>query len=350
MMSVNPHYGNLIVLDGVGKSFAAGSYAVDQVNLTVAEGALVALLGPSGCGKTTTLRLIAGLEQPDRGEIWLAGQCVAGKGVWIPPEARRVGMVFQDYALFPHLTVHENIAFALYRMPKAEQHKRVASILDIIELPALGKRYPHQLSGGQQQRVALGRALAAHPTVVLLDEPFSNLDAALRLQMRSQVERIVRSTATTAVLVTHDQEEALSLADQVVVMFEGRIAQIGSPKQIYRTPTSRQVAAFVGEAYWLAAEAHGRVATSQLGDIALLGDAYGAIEALIRPEMLVVIPNSEGNARIRQIVYYGYTQLVEVLLADGSVMHARCGTEIDFAVGQPVMVQVRGATVGFGPG
>jgi iron(III) transport system ATP-binding protein len=337
----------LIALNAISKSYTPGKYAVHNASLVVKQGTLVALLGPSGCGKTTTLRLLAGLEQPDTGEIWLAGRCVAGTGVWVAPEERRVGMVFQDYALFPHLTVAENVAFALHRMPKPERQQRVAALLDLVELHALDRRYPHELSGGQQQRVALARALANQPAVVLLDEPFSNLDAALRLQMRNQVEKIVRAAQTTAVLVTHDQEEALSLADQVVVMFDGQIAQIGTPKEIYHTPATKQVAAFVGEANWLAAEATGNCADSLLGEIPLVQEALGAAELLIRPEMLALTPDTAGAARVASIHYYGHTQLIKVLLPNGTQMQARCAPTQDFTVGMAVRVDVQGAVMAY---
>jgi iron(III) transport system ATP-binding protein len=194
----------------------------------------------------TMLRLIAGLETPDSGEVWLDGGCAAGPCIWLPPEAWRVGMVFQDYALFPHLTVQQNILFPLNSMRPRERQLRVAAMLELVGLESLGDRYPHHLSGGQQQRVALARALAPNPAVVLLDEPFSNLDVTLRNQMRVEIRQILQVAGATKLFVTHDQEEAFALADTVAVMFAGELAQIGTPRAIYLYPVSCEVAAFVG--------------------------------------------------------------------------------------------------------
>ncbi len=241
---------DLLLLDRVSKRFGpADPPAVDGLSLRVAEGEILALLGPSGCGKTTTLRLIAGLESPDAGTITLRGQVVAGPGRAVPPEERGIGIVFQDYALFPHLTVADNVAFGLPR--DGATGARVEPVLDLVGLGGFGARYPHELSGGQQQRVALARALAPAPALMLLDEPFSNLDADLRAQMRDEVERILRTSGTTAVFVTHDQEEAFTLADRVGVLQAGRIEQLAPPQELYHRPATRFVAAFVGAADFL---------------------------------------------------------------------------------------------------
>ena len=232
-------------MNQVAKTYLGSSEpAVKEISLSVDSGSIVTLLGPSGCGKTTTLRLIAGFERPDSGEVKLAGKVVSDIYTWVPPERRGIGMVFQDYALFPHLNVRDNIGFGCESHNRGE---RVRQILSLVDLTGLEKRYPHELSGGQQQRVALGRALAPHPVVVLLDEPFSNLDADLRAQMRLEVKQIIKAAGATAVLVTHDQRDALSISDQIVVMRDGRIEQIGSPRDIYQHPENRFVATFVGE-------------------------------------------------------------------------------------------------------
>ncbi len=215
----------------------------------MAEGEILALLGPSGCGKTTTLRLIAGLESPDAGTITLRGQVVAGPGRAVPPEERGIGIVFQDYALFPHLTVADNVGFGAGA--GGATGAASSTVLDLVGLGGFGPRYPHELSGGQQQRVALARALAPAPALMLLDEPFSNLDADLRAQMRDEVERILRTSGTTAVFVTHDQEEAFTLADRVGVLQAGRIEQLAPPQELYHRPATRFVAAFVGAADFL---------------------------------------------------------------------------------------------------
>ena len=237
----------VIELTDVHKRFWPGPVeAVRGVSLEVREGEILTLLGPSGCGKTTTLRLIAGFEVPDSGTIRIGGDVVAGKRRWRPPEKRGVGMVFQDYALFPHLTVGENVMFGLDHLPRTARKKQARDALGILELGARFDRYPHELSGGQQQRVALARALAPEPLVILMDEPFSNLDAHLRDQVRAEVLGILRRTGVTCVLVSHDQRDALAISDRVAVMNQGRVEQIGSPREIYKHPESVFVATFVG--------------------------------------------------------------------------------------------------------
>ena len=242
----------LLRLAEVSKRYAADQPpAVDGLSLVVAEGEIVALLGPSGCGKTTTLRLIAGFETPDAGTVSLRGEMVAGPGSFVPPETRGVGIVFQDYALFPHLSVEDNVGFGLDRLTRAARRARVAEVLELVGLGDFGRRYPHELSGGQQQRVAVARALAPAPALLLLDEPFSNLDADLRAQMREEIEIILRKTKTTAIFVTHDQEEAFALADRVGVLWHGRIEQLAAPETVYHHPASQFVAEFVGAADFL---------------------------------------------------------------------------------------------------
>jgi iron(III) transport system ATP-binding protein len=238
---------SVIQLEQVTKRFWPGPVtAVDDVSLEVREGEILTLLGPSGCGKTTTLRLMAGFEVPDTGRIHIGGKEAAGPRCWVPPEKRGVGMVFQDYALFPHLTVGENVMFGLDRIPKGKRRDRAREVLGILDLKPFFDRYPHELSGGQQQRVSLARALAPEPVVVLMDEPFSNLDAHLRDQVRDEVVAILRKAGVTCVLVSHDQRDALAISDRVAVMNQGRIEQVGSPREIYKHPESVFVATFVG--------------------------------------------------------------------------------------------------------
>lgn len=237
----------VIQLEGVTKRFRPGPVtAVDDVSLDVREGEIFTLLGPSGCGKTTMLRLMAGFEVPDAGTIRIGGREVAGPRRWVPPEKRGVGMVFQDYALFPHLTVGENVMFGLDRMGRKARKNRAEEVLDILDLGPFFRRYPHELSGGQQQRVSLARALAPEPVVVLMDEPFSNLDAHLRDQVRDEVVGILREAGVTCVFVSHDQRDALAISDRVAVMNRGRVEQVGSPREIYKHPESVFVATFVG--------------------------------------------------------------------------------------------------------
>ena len=231
----------MVRLSGVSRSYGPVR-AVKDLGLAVTRGEILALLGPSGCGKTTTLRLIAGFEPPDSGTVEVGGRTVAGPGTNVPPEKRRVGMVFQDYALFPHLSVEQNVSYGLPNWKKG----RVEEVLALTHLVGLGGRMPHELSGGQQQRVALARALAPEPAVVLLDEPFSNLDASLRIRVRSEMREILRDAGATAVFVTHDQEEAFAVADRVVIIDRGKVQQVGSPDAILRAPANAFVADFIG--------------------------------------------------------------------------------------------------------
>ena len=255
---------------------------VQDVNLTVAPGEILVLLGPSGCGKTTTLRLISGFETLDNGRIEINNQLMADGALHVPPEKRRVGIVFQDYAIFPHLSLTQNVGFGL----KRGQSERIEEMLNFVGLGGLGERMPHQLSGGQQQRVALARALAPQPVVLLLDEPFSNLDAALRVEMRQEVRGLLKSSGTTAVFVTHDQEEALYMGDQVGVMNRGRLEQVGSPEAIFHQPRTRFVAEFLGQTDFLPGEVTGRGVQTPLGLLPqTLPLASGtAVEVAVRPD------------------------------------------------------------------
>ncbi|MDX1990828.1 MAG: ABC transporter ATP-binding protein [bacterium] len=319
---------------------------VNGVSLTAQAGEIVTLLGPSGCGKTTTLRLIAGFEWPDEGTISIQGRVVAGGNVRVPPEERRIGMVFQDYALFPHLDVAGNVAFGL-KGNRREKERRVGDMLALVGLAGLEKRMPYALSGGQQQRVALARALAPQPEVLLLDEPFSNLDAALRAQVRFEVRSILKAAGITCIFVTHDQQEALSLSDQVAVMFEGRIAQFGSPHDLYSRPISRDVAQFLGEANFLSATAHGNDATSSLGTVPLTRPASGLVDLLLRPEMLRLNNPAVPNATVEWTEYYGHDQRVGLRLKDGQSLVARVAFDRLYGIGQPVHVSIQGAAVAF---
>jgi iron(III) transport system ATP-binding protein len=329
---------------GLVKRFG-GIPAVSGVDLTLARGQFLALLGPSGCGKTTMLRLIAGFEAPDAGEIEIAGQRVAGPGFSQPPERRRVGMVFQDYALFPHLDVARNIAFGLPRGP--ERGRRIVESLRLVGMDGYQERMPHELSGGQQQRVALARALAPGPDVLLLDEPFSNLDAALRAQVRGEVRQILSAAGATVIMVTHDQEEALSLADQVAVMQRGRIMQVADPYELYQRPATRAVATLVGNADFLAGEADGAVVTCALGRLPLARPSRGPVEVLLRPEMLGLTVEPDGPATVLVTEFFGHDQLVTVRLPAGTIVHARLGPRQRIHPGDRVVVHVMGEVIAF---
>ncbi len=284
-----------------------GSEVLTDVSLDITAGRSLALLGPSGCGKTTLLRSIAGLERPRAGTVSIDDVCVSGGTNWVPTERRRVGMVFQDWALFPHLSVAKNVAYGIGRQ---DREARVAESLHLVGLDGLGERMPATLSGGQQQRVALARALAPRPKVLLLDEPFSNLDTNLRSSVRSEVRDLLLTVGITAVFVTHDQEEAFILGDDVAVMNEGRIVQIGTPQQLYARPATRWVAEFIGEASLVAAEARGRSASTALGDLPLEDDATGEVDVVLRPEELAIV---EGDMAMVQLVeFYGHDAMVHV--------------------------------------
>jgi len=318
--------------------------AVDSVSLVLHEGHFLALLGPSGCGKTTTLRLLAGFESPDTGEIQIGPQIVSGTGVFIPPEKRSVGMVFQEYALFPHLNVADNVA---YGIPKGvDKKQRVQEALSLVGLAEMTSRMPYELSGGQQQRIALARALAPHPQLILLDEPFSNLDAGLRTQVRAEVRQILRQAKATVIFVTHDQEEALSLADEVAVMIDGRIVQTDTPQKLYRRPINKQVATFLGTANFLPGQARNGHVTCELGQLPTSGLHTGPVEVMLRPEDLKLTPGDLGPAEIVDREYFGHDQLVRLRLNSGTLLHSRLlGSEGDVYPGQRVALQVRDKVV-----
>jgi iron(III) transport system ATP-binding protein len=333
---------------GLRRTFE-GTLAVDGVDLTVPAGSLTALLGPSGCGKTTVLRMIAGLLTPDRGRIEIHGREVSADGRVVPPEARGVGMVFQDYALFPHLSVAKNVGYGLPRRPRAARRARIAEVLELVGLGHLGHRLPTQLSGGQQQRVALARALAPNPDVILLDEPFSNLDASLRTTVREDVRRILKDANATAVFVTHDQEEALSLADQVAVMDSGQVHQVADPQTLYTAPATRFVAEFVGEAEVLPATRAGSyLVDTPLGRLPTLQAVTSAHAAVvIRPEALRLRADDAGPAVIEGISYFGHDQMVQISFDDGMELRARRGARLDLERGQRVRVDVDGPVIAF---
>jgi len=312
--------------------------ALDGFSLELAAGTLMALLGPSGCGKTTALRVMAGLEAPDAGEVWVGERMVAGRGAWTPPERRRIGMVFQDWALFPHMDVWHNVAFGCTGSHRAERVvERVRAVLELVHLDGFETRMPHELSGGQQQRVALARALAPAPEVILLDEPFSNLDATLRARVRAEVRAVLREAAATAIFVTHDQEEALSVADELAVMDAGRVLQVGPPHQVYGAPAHRRVAELVGEANFVPGAVRAGVATTSVGRVPAPGLADGPVEIMIRPESIVLERDNGAGAAIVDAEFYGHDQLVRARLADGTTIDVRLlGPRPDLTIGAPV--------------
>ncbi len=280
-----------VELQNITKRFTADRPpAVDRATFAVESGEIFGLLGPSGCGKTTTLRVMAGFEQPDEGDVLLDGRSILN----LPPEKRRIGLVFQDYALLPNRTVRGNILFALHKLPRHQRRQRATELLNLVGLSSQADKTPDALSGGQQQRVALARALAADPEILLMDEPFSNLDAALRDSTRRDVRHLLRCADMTAMLVTHDQEEALSFCDRIAVMRDGRIEQIGKPEEIYMRPQTPFVAQFLGRANLLRGEAHGSFAETELGAIPIDREGEGTVLLSLRPEHLEL--ERAGNA------------------------------------------------------
>jgi iron(III) transport system ATP-binding protein len=331
----------LLTLSRVTKRYAPnGPAAVESLSLSLEQGQILSLLGPSGCGKTTTLRLIAGFEAPDEGRIVLGSRVVAeaGTSAYVPPESRGVGVVFQDYALFPHLTVGDNVAFGLRSRPRYERRARVREVLSLVGLEDLAGRYPHELSGGQQQRVATARALAPAPALLLLDEPFSNLDADLRAQMREEVEKVLRATGTTAVFVTHDQEEAFTIADQVGVLSHGRLEQLGEPETIYHHPATPFVAEFVGAADFIPGVVTAEGIVTELG-------VFGNVEArapgdrvrvMIRPDDVTFTPDREGPATIVRRYFRGSETLYCLGLTSGHRVHSSQPSSAPFLAGTRV--------------
>jgi iron(III) transport system ATP-binding protein len=337
-------------IEGLHKSFG-DAHVLDGLDLVVRQGSLTAVLGPSGCGKTTLLRVVAGFERADAGRVLLGGREVAGPSRHLPPERRGVTVVPQEGALFPHLDVGSNVAFGLPRR-HPDRRRRVAEVLALVGLPDLAGRWPAELSGGQQQRVAVARALAPGPEVVLLDEPFSALDTDLRTSVREQVRDVLAAAGATAVLVTHDQEEALGTADQVAVMHQGRFLQVGEPEQVYRHPVDPLVARAVGEAFVLPAVAGGTVATTSLGPVALLPHGAGQPEpagevrgqVLVRPEQLRLVPLGEGvTCSVRRVSFHGHDTTVSLVSPDGSDL--TCRTQDPVPAGERVGVRVVGEVV-----
>ncbi|MGY1781793.1 ABC transporter ATP-binding protein [Geodermatophilus sp. SYSU D01036] len=334
-----------LTVTGLAKSYGR-TPVLTGVDLHVPAGTTTALLGPSGCGKTTLLRIVAGFDDPDAGTVELGGRVVAGDGRGVPARRRGIGFVPQEGGLFPHLSVAGNVAFGLPRRLRRDR-ARITGLLALVGLDAaLADRAPHQLSGGQQQRVALARALAPEPSLVLLDEPFSSLDAALREDTRRAVVEALRATGATAVLVTHDQAEALSTADQVAVLRGGTLAQLADPRTLYREPRDLDVAAFVGEAVVLDGVAAGGRVASELGELALaLSCPDGPVRVMLRPEQLRL--TAGPGARVRGVDFYGHDARVELELPSGRRVSARTeGAELP-PPGAEVTVTVQGPAVPF---
>ncbi len=342
-------------LDGISKSYGT-VLALDDVSLELEAGTMLALLGPSGCGKTTALRLISGFEQPDAGTVEVNGRRVASRTAMVPPERRRVGLVFQDLALFPHLSVRDNVTYGIRRDP--DRRVRTDELLELVGLPGDGERMPHELSGGMQQRVALARALAPRPDVLLLDEPFSSLDQAMRTQLRAEVREILREARQSAIFVTHDQGEALTVADKVAVMTRGRVLQVAPPELIYAEPATPYVATFVGVANLLPGEVRHGSADTRFGPVPLIGpgsrELAGHGLVLLRPEHFAIMESPDGWAaggwEVIARRFSGSEILLEVRAADGQRLWVEAGSRVrHLGIGDSVGVTLREIeTVAFG--
>jgi len=338
----------VLELDGITKDYGP-ECAVEELSLSVNDGELLTMLGPSGCGKTTTLRMIAGLEQPSDGTIEIDGDTVADSTSFEKPEERDVGIVFQDYALFPHLDVEENIAFGLTDATERAVDERVTELLELVDLSEHREKMPSQLSGGQQQRVALARSLAPEPDVLLLDEPFSNLDVRLRVEMREEVRKILKRAGVTAISVTHDQEEALSISDRVAIMNDGTIEQVGDPAEVFENPESRFVASFLGQASFLSARVAGDdietgMGTFETGRLNGPVEAYNGatVDVLVRPDDLRAVPTAESTADgyVTQRQYNGPSFVYRVKLHSGDVVHCLHNHSESFEPGEPVEIDL----------
>ncbi len=333
---------------GVSKQDRGNVVVLDNVNLSLKHGELLGLLGPSGCGKTTLLRVVAGFESISQGTVEIAGKVVCTNCDSLAAEKRNTGMVFQDYALFPHLTVAENIAFGLKNQSKSifSNNKvriahRVAEVLELIGLSGLEKRYPHQLSGGQQQRISLARALAPQPTLILLDEPLSNLDVQVRYRLRAEIRSILKAAGTSAIFVTHDREEALAISDKIAVMRGGKVEQIGTPEEVYLNPATHFVAEFVTQANFLPARKQGKVWLTEIGELTeskLIGNSNKVKtgDLTLRPEDITLIedPNSAIAVIERQFLGKEYFYCVET--ASGKRIYVRTGLDKAIAIGSRV--------------
>ena len=334
------HMVPVVTVAGLFKTYPGSREpAVADLSFAVNEGETLAILGPSGCGKTTTLRLIAGFEEPDAGEIRIRGRTVASAKEWAPPERRGMAMIFQQFALFPHLRVVDNVVYGLKGMSKAQRHQRAMEELERVEMAGFADRYPHQLSGGQQQRVALARAMAPAPLVLLMDEPFASLDSGLRAQTRREVKAILTQRQATTILVTHSQDEALNLADRVLILDQGRLQQLNTPDNIYHRPATRFVASFAGNSDFLPVRVEHHQVVSELGTYPHQGAIpEGEVDLLFRPDDVSISADDAGQGRVVDREFKGTYNLYNVRLPSGRTVRSVQPSDTRLEVGDRVSV------------
>ncbi len=333
---------SILELRSVSCAYDPRRLAIRDISFSAREGEILCLLGPSGCGKTTILRAIAGFEPVRSGEIFLSGRRVSSSSEMIATEERRVGMVFQEYALFPHLRVADNIAFGLHHLSRAERTRQVQEMLRLTGLEGLERRYPHELSGGQQQRVALSRALVQNPVVLLLDEPFSNLDPDMASRMRQELHALLRRMKTMTILVTHDHDEAFAMADRIAVLNHGVLEQIDSPELIYHVPSTPFVADFVGQADFIPGTVSQGVVHTELGEFpnTIEGKDGTAVVVMIRPDDIHLVPTEGARSRILSRQFHGSENLYTVSLPSGQLVHSSQGSTSVYQTGTTVELRV----------
>lgn len=333
---------SILELRSVSCAYDPRRPAIRDISFSAREGEILCLLGPSGCGKTTVLRAIAGFEPVRSGEIFLSGRLVSSSSEMIPTEERRVGMVFQEYALFPHLRVADNIAFGLHRLSRAERTRQVQEMLSLTGLEGLERRYPHELSGGQQQRVALSRALVQNPVVLLLDEPFSNLDPDMASRMRQELHALLRRMKTTTILVTHDHDEAFAMADRIAVLNHGVLEQMDSPELLYHVPSTPFVADFVGQADFIPGTVSQGMVQTELGEFPDTLDCKDgtAVVVMIRPDDIHLVPREGARSRVLSRQFHGSENLYTVSLPSGQIVHSSESSTSVYQEGAAVELRV----------
>ena len=332
----------VLELHAVSCTYEPNRPAIEHITFSVQQGEILCLLGPSGCGKTTILRAIAGFERVTAGSIALSGQLVSSRHTMVPPEQRHIGMVFQEYALFPHLRVDKNIAFGLNHLSRTQQHAIVDDLLALTGLCGLEHRYPHELSGGQQQRVALARALAPRPVLLLLDEPFSNLDPDMAGRMRQDLHALLRQTKTTAILVTHDHDEAFAMADRVAVLHQGRLEQFDTPEAIYHMPTTPFVADFVGQADFIDGVVTNDLVATEIGEFPNTQNLPTGtnVVVMIRPDDIHIVPTKGADAHILGRQFKGSENVYTIQLSSGQIVHSSEPSLSIYHVGTAIALRV----------